>query len=94
MDCDMRPIDRRPPEVVMRLARMGSFYQTRLSFMRSLLRRLKSENWRYKRKLWAIDENGFGRAVYSVYGPERAYSPRTTPSLLGSAPPISRPFLI
>ena len=58
----------------MRLARMGSFHQTRLSFMRSLLRRLKSENWRYKRKLWAIDENGFGRAVYSVYGPERAYS--------------------
>jgi hypothetical protein len=32
---------RRPPEVVMKLARMGSFHQSRLSFMRVLLRRLK-----------------------------------------------------
>ena len=58
----------------MRLARMGSFHQTRLSFMRSLLRRLKSEDWKFKRNLWALDEQGFGRAVYTVYGPERAYS--------------------
>jgi hypothetical protein len=65
---------RRPPEVVMRLARMGSFHQTRLSFMRTLLRRLKKENWRFRRNLWAIDAQGFGRAVYTVYGPERAYS--------------------
>ena len=65
---------RRPPEVVMRLARMGSFHQTRLSFMRALLRRLKKEQWRFKRNLWAIDKQGFGRAVYTVYGPERAYS--------------------
>lgn len=65
---------RRPPEVVMRLARMGSFHQTRLSFMRSLLRRLKKENWRFKRSFWDIDEQGFGRAVYTVYGPERNYS--------------------
>ena len=65
---------RRPPEVVMRLARMGSFHQTRLSFMRSLLRRLKKENWRFKRSVWEINEQGFGRAVYTVYGPERNYS--------------------
>jgi len=65
---------RRPPGVVMRLARMGSFHQTRLSFMRTLLRRLKREQWRFKRNLWAIDAQGFGRAVYTVYGPERAYS--------------------
>jgi len=58
----------------MRLARMGSFHQTRLSFMRTLLRRLKRENWTFKRNVWAIDEQGFGRAVYTVYGPERAYS--------------------
>jgi hypothetical protein len=65
---------RRPPEVVMRLARMGSFHQTRLSFMRSLLRRLKREQWTFRRGLWEIDDDGFGRAVYTVYGPERAYS--------------------
>jgi hypothetical protein len=65
---------RRPPEVVMRLARMGSFHQTRLSFMRTLLRRLKREQWHFKRNLWAINAQGFGRAVYTLYGPERAYS--------------------
>jgi len=65
---------RRPPEVVMRLARMGSFHQTRLSFMRTLLRRLKKENWLFKRTVWEIDKQGFGRAVYTVYGPERNYS--------------------
>ena len=58
----------------MRLARMGSFHQTRLSFMRSLLRRLKKENWKFKRSVWEINDQGFGRAVYTVYGPERNYS--------------------
>jgi len=65
---------RRPPEVVMRLARMGSFHQTRLSFMRTLLRRLKREQWRFRRNRWEINAQGVGRAVYTVYGPERAYS--------------------
>lgn len=58
----------------MRLARMGSFHQTRLSFMRTLLRRLKKERWKFKVNLWTLDRQGFGRAVYTVYGPERAYS--------------------
>ncbi len=80
MDCrELNPypeaaVFRRPPSVVMRLSRMGSFHQTRLSFMRTLLRRLKKEQWQYKRSLWQLDAQGFGRAVYTVYGPERAYS--------------------
>jgi hypothetical protein len=65
---------KRPPEVVMRLARMGSFHQTRLSFMRTLLRRLKKEQWLFKRTLWEVGDDGFGRAVYTVTGPERSYS--------------------
>ena len=65
---------RRSPDVVMRLARMGSFHQTRLSFMRTLLRRLKNEAWRFKVNCFELDDNGFGRAVYTVYAPERAYS--------------------
>jgi len=65
---------RRSPEVVMRLARMGSFHQTRLSFMRSLLRRLKKEKWQFKRPVWEIGDDGYGRAVYTVIGPQRSYS--------------------
>jgi hypothetical protein len=58
----------------MRLARMGAFHQTRLSFMRALLRRLKAENWHFDRPLWRIDEKGVGTAVYRATGPERTYS--------------------
>ena len=70
MDCaDQNPMPdaanfRRSPEVVMRLARMGSFHQTRLSFMRSLLRRLKKEDWKFKRNLWAINEQAQGIADF------------------------------
>ena len=64
----------RPAEQVMTLARMGSFHQSRLSFMRVLLRRLKTENWQFKRSRWAIDTNGVGVATYEAIGPERSYT--------------------
>jgi len=56
----------RAPDEVMRLARMGAFFPTRLSFMRSLIRRLHDEGARVTRPVWEIDAEGFGRAVYSV----------------------------
>lgn len=68
------PIALRPPAQVMRLSRMGSFHQTRLSFMRSLLRRLKRENWSFTRPIWRLDKQGVGVAVYVANGPERCYS--------------------
>ncbi|MDF1670135.1 MAG: hypothetical protein P1U83_11020 [Roseovarius sp.] len=64
----------RDPAQVMRLARMGSFHQSRLSFMRVLLRRLKSEHWTFEQHLFNIDARGVGRAVYCAHGPDRSYS--------------------
>lgn len=64
----------RPPEQVMRLARLGSFHQSRLSFMRILLRRMQAEGWRFDRPAFEIDEKGVGHAVYCAHGPERSYS--------------------
>lgn len=64
----------RPPETVMRLARMGSLHQSRLSFMRVLLRRLKSENWRFEKRAFEIDARGVGYAVYTTHSPIRSYS--------------------
>lgn len=58
----------------MRLARLGSFHQCRLSFMRTLLRRMKRENWRFERPAFDIDAKGVGTAVYAACGPERTYS--------------------
>ncbi len=70
----MKTAPLRPPAEVMRLPVLGSFCQTRLSFMRVLLRRLKSENWRFGRALWDINNKGEGAAVYRAEGPRRAYS--------------------
>ena len=67
-------VAKRPPEQVMRLPRMGSFHQSRLSFMRVLLRRLKATGWTFDRPLWRIDANGVGVATYRAKGPERTYT--------------------
>lgn len=64
----------RPPQTVMRLERLGSFHQTRLSFMRVLLRRLEKDGWRLSRTQWEIDASGVGVGVYTAHGPERSYS--------------------
>ncbi|MEX0349869.1 MAG: hypothetical protein AB3N15_10645 [Paracoccaceae bacterium] len=58
----------------MRLKRLGSLHQCRLSFMRILTRRMAREGWRFTRPLFDIDDAGVGRAIYSVHGPERSYS--------------------
>jgi hypothetical protein len=67
-------IPRRDPATVMRLSRLGSLHQCRLSFMRQLTRRMAQENWSFSRPVFRIDENGVGCAVYSAKGPERTYS--------------------
>lgn len=64
----------RDPDTVMKLARMGSFHQSRLSFMRILLRRLKAENWTFDRPVFEFDARGVGHAVYSAHGPTHSYS--------------------
>ncbi len=64
----------RPPSTAMRLDRMGSAFQTRLSFMRSLVRRMSREGWRIERQKFDLDEEGYGTVVYSAVTPERCYS--------------------
>ncbi len=58
----------------MRLARMGSFHQSRLSFMRVLLRNLKRDGWRFERPRFDIDARGVGVAEYRACGPKRTYT--------------------
>lgn len=67
-------IARRAPAQVMRLSRLGSLHQSRLSFMRILTRRMAGDKWTFTRPLFEIDANGVGRAVYTAKGPDRSYS--------------------
>ena len=62
----------RDPKEVMKLSRLGSFHQSKLSFLRSFLREFK--NWNYKRDLLDLDENGFGIVIYSFRKKKRIYS--------------------
>lgn len=56
----------RPPEQVMRLARMGAMFPSRLSFLRRLIRRLAADRVRIARPVWKMDAEGHGHAVYSL----------------------------
>lgn len=67
-------VEMRDPAQVMRLARLGSFHQSRLSFMRILTRRMTLENWTFSRPEFEIDAKGEGHAVYCAHTPVRTYS--------------------
>jgi hypothetical protein len=62
----------RDPNIIMKLSRLGSFHQSRLSFLRSFLDEFK--DWEFKNDLFDLDENGFGTAIYSFKKKERVYS--------------------
>ena len=62
----------RDPKIVMKLSRLGSFHQSKLSFLRSFLKEFK--DWDYKKDLFELNENGYGTAVYSFKKNNRVYS--------------------
>jgi hypothetical protein len=62
----------RDPNTIMKLSRLGSFHQSKLSFLRSFLDEFK--DWEYKKDLFDLDKNGHGIAVYSFKKNDRAYS--------------------
>jgi hypothetical protein len=57
----------------MRLDRLGASHPTRLSFLRTLMRRARRERWVVRRAEWAVSDAGYGHAVYSVETPRRTY---------------------
>jgi len=56
----------RSPDEVMRLARMGAMFPTRLSFLRTLMRRLSAEEAEVTRPHWVMDADGYGYGVYQL----------------------------
>ena len=53
----------RDPKIVMKLSRLGSFHQSKLSFLRSFLNEFK--DWKYNRDLFDLNDRGYGVAIYS-----------------------------
>ena len=61
---DLKP--RRSAQELMNLARLGALYPNRLSFSRTLIRRMGREKWNIKKVSFDLDENGFGTAIYKI----------------------------
>lgn len=64
----------RPATQVMRLSRLGSLHQCRLSFMRQLTRRMARENWSFHCDRFDIDANGVGVALLRAHTGTRDYT--------------------
>ena len=65
-------VELRDPNIIMKLSRLGSFHQSKLSFLRSFLKEFK--DWEYKKDLFNLDEFGYGEAIYSFKKNNRVYS--------------------
>ena len=68
----MLNIKLRDPNTIMKLSRLGSFHQSKLSFLRTFLSEFK--DWEYNKDLFALNKKGVGVAVYSFKKRERVYS--------------------
>jgi len=64
----------RSPEVVMDINRLGSMHQSRLSFMRQLMRLIMREQWKIKPSVTELDEQGYGTQVYTITTANNVYS--------------------
>ena len=62
----------RDPKYLMKLSKLGSFHQSKLSFLRSFLNEFK--DWQYKRDLFELNNKGDGRAIYSFSKKNKTYS--------------------
>ncbi|RXJ71987.1 hypothetical protein CS022_18485 [Veronia nyctiphanis] len=63
----------RNPRDVMQPERLGAMHQTRISFVRSLLRKMIRENWTVAATLWDMNPQGYGTSVYTLTTPENDY---------------------
>ncbi len=59
---------------IMTLDKMGSRYPSRLSFSRSMLRRLLFDNWKISKSKFELDNDGYGTAVYEIKINNNIYS--------------------
>ena len=65
-------VELRKPEFVMKLGRLGSFHQSKLSFLRSFIREFK--DWDFQTHTLKLDNYGFGHGVYVVQKGNKQYS--------------------
>lgn len=64
----------RPASEVMDLERLGSLHQCRISFIRTIMRKVMAERWGIQRQRFDLDDNGYGTCIYRIASPTRIYN--------------------
>lgn len=68
-----RGIALRPADEVMQLQRLGSLHATRISFIRTMIRKMMRDAWTVTRIRFDIDRHGYGTAIYRTVTPDCTY---------------------
>lgn len=68
------PMPLRPPGQVMSIERLGALHQSRLSFMRTLVRRIFRERWSIEPTRFDLDSDGYGTVIYEINAPHGLFS--------------------
>ncbi|QIJ84697.1 hypothetical protein G3U99_10745 [Vibrio coralliilyticus OCN008] len=63
----------RNAEVVMAPERLGAMHQNRISFVRSLIRKMARQQWQVSRHDWQLCPQGFGHVIYRLNTPHHVY---------------------
>lgn len=59
--------------IVMAPDRLGAMHQNRISFVRSLIRKMASQEWQVSKHEWQLCPRGFGHVIYKLATPEHVY---------------------
>jgi hypothetical protein len=59
--------------VVMAPDRLGAMHQNRISFVRSLIRKMANQEWQVSKHQWQLCPRGFGHVIYKLATPQHTY---------------------
>ncbi|WED26318.1 hypothetical protein L3V77_15100 [Vibrio sp. DW001] len=63
----------RSADIVMVPERLGAMHQNRISFVRSLVRKMAQQKWQVTQHEWQLSPQGFGHVIYKLTTPNRVY---------------------
>ena len=63
----------RDPVTVMAPERLGAMHQNRISFVRTLIRKMAKQQWQVTKHDWQLSAQGFGHVIYKLTTPNHVY---------------------
>tara|TARA_R110001583_G_scaffold18667_6_gene74055 strand:+ start:1900 stop:3615 length:1716 start_codon:yes stop_codon:yes gene_type:complete len=66
-------VNMRNPEIVMAPQRLGAMHSNRISFVRTLIRKMAQQKWQVTKHQWQLSAQGFGHVIYKLQTPNDFY---------------------